>query len=563
MRRLYFWILVILIIFGLGCASLSKIKSGQPIAVNKQEAFNSTAAQHFIRGSINELRGDYKSAHLEYSQALLYDTSSATIYNKVAEQYIRMKNIESAKKMLLQTRKRFPNNIVTHEILASIFFSERNWKKAEIELQKMLELDPFDIDSYYSLITTYLHQGKDLKVAEQYKKLIEIGYGSPEMQIKMGDIYLKNKQYKKSKEVFQDFYNNYPDDERSFLAMAKLAIAKKDTILAIDWYQKGIDKNINFDSCLEELRDLYIKQKEWDQAIILLKQIVAKDASKIVNYLRLGELYFRKGDTTIAIDQFKQATDFFPDDFRAHFSLGSINYQLGNMEPATQSLQKSIELNEKFERGWTLLGFIYIRNKELEKAEEHFKKAVEIFPESADIAYFLGSVFQQQKKFDDALPYLEKALELEPENINTLNALAMIYDEKQIYNKSDEMYQRALKLRPDDPLLMNNYSYSLSERGIKLNEAKSMSQKAVAADSTNGAYLDTLGWIHFKLGEYESALKYISKATKVRDSSAEVWEHLGDVYEKLSDMENAKIYWNKAIELDESRTWLLDKLEDK
>jgi len=500
MRRLYFWILVILIIFGLGCASLSKIKSGQPIAVNKQEAFNSTAAQHFIRGSINELRGDYKSAHLEYSQALLYDTSSATIYNKVAEQYIRMKNIESAKKMLLQTRKRFPNNIVTHEILASIFFSERNWKKAEIELQKMLELDPFDIDSYYSLITTYLHQGKDLKVAEQYKKLIEIGYGSPEMQIKMGDIYLKNKQYKKSKEVFQDFYNNYPDDERSFLAMAKLAIAKKDTILAIDWYQKGIDKNINFDSCLEELRDLYIKQKEWDQAIILLKQIVAKDASKIVNYLRLGELYFRKGDTTIAIDQFKQATDFFPDDFRAHFSLGSINYQLGNMEPATQSLQKSIELNEKFERGWTLLGFIYIRNKD---------------------------------------------------------------DEKQIYNKSDEMYQRALKLRPDDPLLMNNYSYSLSERGIKLNEAKSMSQKAVAADSTNGAYLDTLGWIHFKLGEYESALKYISKATKVRDSSAEVWEHLGDVYEKLSDMENAKIYWNKAIELDESRTWLLDKLEDK
>jgi len=136
MRRFFLWIFFVLIIIGASCASLNKFqKSGQSIANKKQEAFNSTAAQHFIRGSINELRGDYKSAHLEYSQALLYDSSSATIYNKITEQYIRMKNIESAKKMLLITEKRFPTNISTHKILASIFFSEQQWKKAEQELR--------------------------------------------------------------------------------------------------------------------------------------------------------------------------------------------------------------------------------------------------------------------------------------------------------------------------------------------------------------------------------------------------------------------------------------------
>jgi len=564
MRRFFLWIFFVLIIIGASCASLNKFqKSGQSIANKKQEAFNSTAAQHFIRGSINELRGDYKSAHLEYSQALLYDSSSATIYNKITEQYIRMKNIESAKKMLLITEKRFPTNISTHKILASIFFSEQQWKKAEQELQKIIELDPGDIDSRYNLITAYLHQGQDLKVADQYEKMMQIGYGSPEMQIKIGEIYLKNSLFDKTEKVFKEFLIQHLDDERSYLAMAKLSITKKDTASAIDWYQKGIQKNTNFDTCLEELRDIYIEQKKWDRAISLLKQTIAKDTSKIENHLRLGELYFRKGDTTAAIDQFDQTINLFPEDFRAHFSAGSINYQLGNWESAKKFLQKSVKLKQNFERGWTLLGFIYIRNKKLENAEQHFKKAVEIFPESRDINYFLGSVLQQQKKYDEALPYLEKALELEPDNINTLNTLAMIYDEKKMYDKSDVMYEKALKLIPGDPLLMNNYSYSLSERGIKLEEAKTMSEKAVAADSTNGAYLDTLGWIYFKLGELQKALQYISKATKVRDQSAEVWEHLGDVYEKLSDIENAKINWQKAIELDENRTWLLDKLKDK
>jgi tetratricopeptide (TPR) repeat protein len=282
MRRLYLWIFVILMLFSIGCASLSKLKNpGQSIADNKKKSFNSTAVQHFIRGSVNELLGDYKAAHFEYSQALLYDTSSATIYNKIAEQYIRMQNIQSAKKMLLVTANRFPDNIVSHEILASIFFSEKEWKKAEQQLQKIIALDPLDIDSHYNLITAYIHQGQDLKVAEQYKKMIQIGFGSPEMQIKIGEIYLQNRLFDKAEKAFKDFLMQHVDDERSYLALAKLSITQKDTVSAIDWYKKGIQKNKNFDTCLEELRDIYIKQQKWNSAISLLKQTIAKDTSKI------------------------------------------------------------------------------------------------------------------------------------------------------------------------------------------------------------------------------------------------------------------------------------------
>ncbi len=158
---------------------------------------------------------------------------------------------------------------------------------------------------------------------------------------------------------------------------------------------------------------------------------------------------------------------------------------------------------------------------------------------------------------------METALAGDPEHLDAISALAAIYDQMKNYAKSDSLYQLALSLKGDDPLLMNNYSYSLAVRGERLDEALLMSQKAVAADSTNGAYLDTLGWIYFKLGLYDKALKYIKKSCNLRTSSAEVFEHLGDVYNKLNDVESARTYWRKAYELDESRTWILDKLGER
>jgi tetratricopeptide (TPR) repeat protein len=393
---------------------------------------------------------------------------------------------------------------------------------------------------------------------------MSLGYVTPEMQIKTGNIYLENKLFDKAEKVFTEFYNENSDDERAYLGMAKLYLTKLDTATAIEWYKKGLNQNFSFETCLEELSGLYEKQKNWDDAIILLKQIIAKDVSKVENYLRLGEIYYDKGDTAQSVDEFSRVIERFPDDFRAYFSLGSLYYQRNLADSAEQYLRKSIEINKEFPRGWIMLGFLLLRNQKLEEAENNFRQAIELFPDNPDINFLLGSVLNQRHKSDEALPYLEKCAELKsPNAIDAISTMAMIYDEKKNYNKSDSLYQVALQARPDDALLMNNFSYSLSVRGIKLEEAIQLAQKAVAADSTNGAYLDTLGWIYFKMGNYQKALEYISNAVKYRDTSAEVMEHLGDVYEKLNDLENARLYWQKALELDGNRTDLQKKLGEK
>jgi tetratricopeptide (TPR) repeat protein len=108
--------------------------------------------------------------------------------------------------------------------------------------------------------------------------------------------------------------------------------------------------------------------------------------------------------------------------------------------------------------------------------------------------------------------------------------------------------------------MLNNYSYSLSERGLQLERALGMATKAVEDEPENPSYLDTIGWIHYMLGDYHKAQEYIEKAIASGEASSVVTEHLGDVYEKLGRHDDAITEWQKAFEKDPSRASLRQKL---
>ena len=90
------------------------------------------------------------------------------------------------------------------------------------------------------------------------------------------------------------------------------------------------------------------------------------------------------------------------------------------------------------------------------------------------------------------------------------------------------------------------------DRNQNLEEAGAYIQKALALRPNHPAYLDSLGWWHFKKGQYEDALREIRKALdKIkREDASEVYDHLGDILEKLSKPEEAIAAWKVAVELD-------------
>ena len=110
-------------------------------------------------------------------------------------------------------------------------------------------------------------------------------------------------------------------------------------------------------------------------------------------------------------------------------------------------------------------------------------------------------------------------------------------------------------------MILNNFAYSLAERGIELDRALKMVQKAVDEEPENSSYLDTIGWVYYQKGEYDKALKYIEKAIEFDQNNATLLDHLGDVYYKMGNSTKAVELWKEALSIDSSNTDIQTKIE--
>lgn len=128
-------------------------------------------------------------------------------------------------------------------------------------------------------------------------------------------------------------------------------------------------------------------------------------------------------------------------------------------------------------------------------------------------------------------------------------SIASAQQESGDFAGAETTLRELLKQNPGNPIALNNLGYFLTERGERLDEALTIIQQAVRVDPTNPSYLDSLGWVFYKLGRLEDAESYLRQAIRFDSASATSHEHLGDVYFKQGKADLAKTAWEKALQL--------------
>jgi Flp pilus assembly protein TadD len=96
-------------------------------------------------------------------------------------------------------------------------------------------------------------------------------------------------------------------------------------------------------------------------------------------------------------------------------------------------------------------------------------------------------------------------------------------------------------------MTLNYLGYMLADKGMRLPEALKLIRKAVELEPMNGAFLDSLGWAYFKLGEYELAEENLRQAVERDQTDPTVHDHLGDLYEKTGRIRLAAAQWELSI----------------
>ncbi len=149
------------------------------------------------------------------------------------------------------------------------------------------------------------------------------------------------------------------------------------------------------------------------------------------------------------------------------------------------------------------------------------------------------------------------------------SVLSSVYSIAHDQRRAEEQLQRILQDDPNDATANNDLGYLWADQNKNLGEAERLVRRAldldreqrrggaaagVDADGDNAAYVDSLGWVLFRRGQWEAARRELERAAAMDGGSDDpvVWDHLGDVLHRLGRKDEAGAAWKKALTLYEA-----------
>jgi len=175
----------------------------------------------------------------------------------------------------------------------------------------------------------------------------------------------------------------------------------------------------------------------------------------------------------------------------------------------------------------------------------------------------LGGVYSSMEDYrssgevyDDAVERIEAGLAAEPgtpepqSNWNIYYQRGIAYERQKQWAKAEPNFLKALELFPNQPQVLNYLGYSWIDMNMKLEEGMEMIRKAVDLRPSDGYIVDSLGWAHYRLGQYDDAVRELERAVSLKPDDAVLNDHLGDAYWRVGRRLEATFQWSHARDMD-------------
>ncbi|MGR3520884.1 MAG: tetratricopeptide repeat protein [Roseovarius sp.] len=175
------------------------------------------------------------------------------------------------------------------------------------------------------------------------------------------------------------------------------------------------------------------------------------------------------------------------------------------------------------------------------------------FPEIVEIHVAAGDLYREQEKYKEAIAAYDRAIALLEEHDNpnwfAYYVRGIAHERLDNWSRAEADFRRALELNPDHPQVLNYLGYTMVEKGVKLDEALGMIERAVAARPESGYIVDSLGWVLYRLGRYDEAADQMERAAELMPTDPVVNDHLGDVLWAVGRKTEARFQWKRALSL--------------
>lgn len=190
-----------------------------------------------------------------------------------------------------------------------------------------------------------------------------------------------------------------------------------------------------------------------------------------------------------------------------------------------------------------------------------------LHPNDRDLLVSLGDLYRSELRFAEAENSYDAAVALiekeRPRDWHLYFVRGMMRERLGDWDMAEIDLQRARKLSNDEPHVLNYLGYSWIDKGMYLDEGLKIIKQAVKKQPKNGSFVDSLGWAHYRLGNYATALKVLERASQLEPTDPVITDHLGDALWRMKREVEARYQWRKALAFeptDEDRVKIERKL---
>ncbi len=406
-------------------------------------------------------------------------------------------------------------------------------------------------------------QIKDLPKAEAaYRKAQDLDPSELSHQRGLGQTLLAEEKYPEALKVYQKLSELMPDDSDVYLRLAQIyrelhqMDKAEETLVKARQYSPG-----SLDVMYNEAM-LYEAQGRYEDAIRVLSEAVtgvkgqsvsmpSRRRSLAVLYQQLGQLYRERQNFAAAVNTYVELGRLGEEEDRRARLLIIEAYKMGKDLP--KALQAGKEACAKYPKDPAIKSSYALLLGETNQTEEAVKLIhAQLNGSEADRETYLNiaQIYERARRYKEAeqAARLAEAVPGAPrDNEMTWFLLGAIYERQKFFDKAEVEFKKALEVNPKSAAVLNYYGYMLGDLGIRLEEAQSLVQRALAEDPYNGAYLDSLGWVYYKENKLADAEATLRKALERDSHDPTMHSHLGDVYAKSGRQELAAAEWGKSL----------------
>ncbi|MFO7605890.1 MAG: tetratricopeptide repeat protein [Desulfurivibrionaceae bacterium] len=519
---------------------------------------------YFMWGRTAELEGNLEEAREAYEKALVCDQRAVHIMHRLAVLLVNMDKKDVASGWIKRIIEVNPDDLSSYAFLANLYASMEEYENAEEIYLNILKKNPEDYDSMLMLGALYARQQKFDKAKDTLDKLIGMNPDSFVAYHYLAKIYMETGKFDKARQAYQQALElNWSP----FLAFEAAVFLEQSGFQeeALELYRQIIAE----DDANERVRtmavSLLLRMDRLDEAIVELEELlpVASDSLKIELNLSRLLLDRERYDEAIAhLGNILASDPDFPD---ARILMAVAYHDKGDVAAAVDHLKKVAPQSDDYENATVFLVRILEEEGKHEAALELLRKRISD-PETRRRSFYpaLAALLHDRQRTGEGIAVFQEALSLYPDDKELLLDYALFQDETGDVDGALAAMAKVLDLSPDEPYALNYMGYTWAERGENLDQALEYIRKALEIKPGDGFIRDSLGWVLFKMGRYEDAVKELQKALEIEAEDPTINEHLGDVYYRLGKKKKALAAWNRALELEkdkEKRAALLEKIE--